>query len=232
MIRCKNLAVGYGAQIVKEGINFEVKEGDYLFICGENGTGKSTLMKTILGLIEPISGELIRENGVEIGYLPQKNQSQKDFPATVKEIVLSGCLPRCGWRPFYNSAEKLRVKEAMERLNLTPLANRCFRELSGGQQQRVLLARALCTSAKLLLLDEPTTGLDPEITRDLYELLKELNEEDSITIIVISHDIEGVRLYGEQVLSLGEEIFYGSAEDFTRSYDERSKHICGNCMTN
>lgn len=232
MIKCKNLAVGYGGQIVREGIDFHVKEGDYLFICGENGAGKSTLMKTILGLIDPVSGEMNKQTGVEIGYLPQKNQAQKDFPATVKEIVLSGCLPRCGWRPFYNAEERLRVKEAMERLNLTPLANKSFRELSGGQQQRVLLARALCTSAKLLLLDEPTTGLDPEITRELYELLKELNEKDGITLIVISHDIEGVRRYGEQVLSLGEEIFYGNAEEFTRTYDERGGHICGNCMTN
>lgn len=232
MIKCNNLSVGYGMQAVREGINFSVKEGDYLFVCGENGAGKSTLMKTILGLIEPISGEMIIEKGVDIGYLPQKNQAQKDFPATVKEIVISGCLPRCGWRPFYNKSEKLRVKEAMERLSLTPLANKCFRELSGGQQQRVLLARALCTSAKLLLLDEPTTGLDPEITRDLYELLKELNEKDGITVIVISHDIEGVRRYGETVLSLGEEIFYGSAKDFTRIYDERGEHVCGNCMTN
>ncbi len=232
MIKCRNLTVGYGTQIVRQGINFEVSQGDYLFICGENGAGKSTLMKTILGLISPISGELDKEKEVEIGYLPQQSTRQKDFPATVEEIVLSGCLPRCGWRPFYNKEEKQRVKEAMERLSLSSLAKKCFRELSGGQQQRVLLARALCTSAKLLLLDEPTSGLDPDITRELYELLQELNEKDGITIIVISHDIEGIRKYAQKVLSVGPEMFFGCVDDFIKVYDERSTGVCGKCMTN
>lgn len=232
MIKCNNLTVGYGTQVVREGINFEVNKGDYLFICGENGAGKSTLMKTILGLISPITGELIKEKGLAIGYLPQQSTRQKDFPATVHEIVMSGCLPRCGWRPFYNKQEKQRVKDAMERLKLTPLEKKSFRELSGGQQQRVLLARALCTSAKLLLLDEPTSGLDPDITRELYMLLQELNKKDGITIIVISHDIEGVRAYAEKVLSVGTDMFFGSVEGFIEAYDERSAAVCGKCMTN
>lgn len=232
MIKCNNLTVGYGSQVVREGINFEVNNGDYLFICGDNGAGKSTLMKTILGLVSPISGDLIKEKELAIGYLPQQSARQKDFPATVHEIVMSGCLPRCGWRPFYNKEEKKRVEDAMERLRLTPLAKRSFKELSGGQQQRVLLARALCTSAKLLLLDEPTSGLDPDITRDLYQLLEELNSKDGITIIVISHDIEGVRNYAKKVLSVGPDMFFGSVEGFVQAYDERSTALCGKCMTN
>lgn len=162
-LTCQNLCVGYDGKPVLQGLNFEVFAGDYLCIVGENGSGKSTLMKTILGLQPPISGRILTGDGLrknEIGYLPQQTVVQKDFPASVREIVLSGCQGRCGSRPFYNKEEKQLAAEAMEKMQITQLARRCYRELSGGQQQRVLLARALCATQKCCFL----MNLFPDLT--------------------------------------------------------------------
>ena len=167
---CQNLCVGYDGKPVLQDLNFEVFAGDYILIVGENGSGKSTLMKTILNLQSPISGRIITGDGLkknEIGYLPQQNIIQKDFPASVMEIVLSGCQGRCGLRPFYSKREKNLALEAMEKIHITQLSKRCFSELSGGQKQRVLLARALCATQKMLLLDEPVSGLDPKATAEM-----------------------------------------------------------------
>ena len=205
LITVKDLSLGYEKTVVASGINFTVNEGDYFCIVGENGSGKTTLMKTLLGLKAPISGQIIRGDGLErneIGYLPQQTEVQKDFPASVKEIVLSGCQGRCGRRPFYSKAEKALAAQQMERMGITPLASRCYSELSGGQQQRVLLARALCATRKVLLLDEPVSGLDPEATEHMYELIKQLNDE-GVTIIMISHDITSVKKYASRILILG-----------------------------
>ena len=191
-LTCQRLCVGYDGQSVLQDLTFELLAGDYLCIVGENGSGKSTLMKTILGLQVPISGRILTGDGLrknEIGYLPQQTVIQKDFPASVREIVLSGCLGRCGSRPFYNKEEKKLAAEAMEKMQITRLARRCYRELSGGQQQRVLLARALCATQKMLLLDEPVSGLDPKVTAEMYTLIEKLNREDGITVIMISHDV-------------------------------------------
>ena len=180
LLTVKNLSVGYESQAVAENISFSVGEGDYLCIVGENGSGKSTLMKTILGLMPPIKGDIERGDGLrqnEIGYLPQQTEVQKDFPASVKEIVLSGCQARSGFHPFYSKAEKAIAKTNMERMGISDFAKRCYRELSGGQQQRVLLARALCASEKILLLDEPVSGLDPKVTQDLYQLIQKLTQK-------------------------------------------------------
>ena len=205
LITVKDLSLGYEKTVVASGINFTVNEGDYFCIVGENGSGKTTLMKTLLRLKAPISGQIIRGDGLErneIGYLPQQTEVQKDFPASVKEIVLSGCQGRCGRRPFYSKAEKALAAQQMERMGITPLASRCYSELSGGQQQRVLLARALCATRKVLLLDEPVSGLDPEATEHMYELIKQLNDE-GVTIIMISHDITSVKKYASRILILG-----------------------------
>ena len=205
LITVKDLSLGYEKTVVASGINFTVNEGDYFCIVGENGSGKTTLMKTLLGLKAPISGQIIRGDGLErneIGYLPQQTEVQKDFPASVKEIVLSGCQGRCERRPFYSKAEKALAAQQMERMGITPLASRCYSELSGGQQQRVLLARALCATRKVLLLDEPVSGLDPEATEHMYELIKQLNDE-GVTIIMISHDITSVKKYASRILILG-----------------------------
>ncbi len=222
-MEAKNLSVGYEGEAACENISFTVNPGDYLCIVGENGSGKSTLMKTILGLVKPISGEIETGDGLsrkEIGYLPQQTIVQKDFPASVKEIVLSGCQARVGLRPFYNKEEKALAKENMERLGIENLANRCYRDLSGGQQQRVLLARALCATRKVLLLDEPVSGLDPKVTIEMYELIEGLHKE-GITIIMISHDISAAVRYADHILHIGDTIFFGSKEEYLQSEEGR-----------
>lgn len=214
----QNLSVGYDGHPVAEGISFTVSAGDYLCVVGENGSGKSTLMKTLLRLQEPLSGQIMPGDGLkrnEIGYLPQKTAVQRDFPASVREIVRSGCQGRCGLRPFYNREEKALAEEAMERMGIAPLAERCFRELSGGQQQRVLLARALCATRKLLLLDEPVAGLDPKATAELYELIASLNRE-GVAILMVSHDLAAVD-YASHILHVGNRLFFGTREAYLES---------------
>ena len=222
-ITVKNLEVGYEKKTITEPISFKVDRQDYLCIVGENGAGKSTLMKTLLGLIKPVGGEIIFGDGLkanEIGYLPQQTVVQRDFPASVREIVLSGCQARAGFRPFYNKEEKKLAEENMERMGITQLADSCYRELSGGQQQRVLLARALCATRKVLLLDEPVSGLDPKVTADMYELINGLNR-DGITIIMISHDIAAAVRYATHILHIGSNLFYGSREEYMESDEGR-----------
>ena len=215
----KNLSVGYENRVVAENIDFIVNKGDYLCIVGENGSGKSTLMKTLLGLKSPTSGEIVFGDGLkrnEIGYLPQQTAVQRDFPASVYEVVLSGCVGKNGWRPFYSGADKALAKETIEKMGITELANRCYRELSGGQQQRVLLARALCATKKILLLDEPVAGLDPRVTVEMYHTIAQLNT-DGVTIIMISHDIAAVK-YASHVLHIGHRpLFFGTREDYIAS---------------
>ncbi|MBR4781024.1 MAG: metal ABC transporter ATP-binding protein [Lachnospiraceae bacterium] len=222
-ITVKNLEVGYEKKTITDPISFKVDKQDYLCIVGENGAGKSTLMKTLLGLIKPVAGEIEFGDGLkanEIGYLPQQTVVQRDFPASVKEIVLSGCQARAGLRPFYNKEEKKLAEENMERMGISSLADSCYRELSGGQQQRVLLARALCATRKVLLLDEPVSGLDPKVTADMYELINGLNRE-GITIIMISHDIAAAVRYATHILHIGANLFYGSREEYMESDEGR-----------
>lgn len=219
-LECKNLTLGYGSKTVIENLSFSVNKGDYLCIVGENGSGKSTLMKTILRLLKPLAGTITTGDGLlpdEISYLPQQTEVQRDFPASVREIVLSGCQSRCGKRPFYNKAEKQLAVAAMEKLGISELANKCYRELSGGQQQRTLLARALCAAQKMLLLDEPVTGLDPAATEEMYELIEGLNK-DGITIIMISHDIEAALKHATHVLHIGNggAAFFGDVKEYDR----------------
>lgn len=217
---CENLALGYDGREILSNLNFSVDAGDYLCIVGENGSGKTTLMKTVLGLQSPISGRLSMGDGLnqnEIGYLPQQTLVQRDFPASVWEIVLSGCQNRCGLRPFYNKAEKQLAKENIRKMELEALTDRCYRELSGGQQQRVLLARALCATHKMLLLDEPVSGLDPKVTAEMYKLIEELNKKDGITIIMISHDLDAALQYANRILHIGKKVFFGTKEEYLKS---------------
>ena len=215
-IKVENLTLGYDGHAIVEDLNFSVNAGDYLCIVGENGSGKTTLMKTLLHLRAPMGGRIIMGDGVkenEIGYLPQQSEMQKDFPASVTEIVLSGCQGRCGLRPFYNQEEKKLAEDAMEKMGITALAKRCYRELSGGQQQRVLLARALCAAQKILLLDEPVSGLDPVVTADMYDLIRRLNRS-GITIIMISHDIAAALKDASHILHIGGSVFFGTKEAY------------------
>ena len=220
---CQDLCVGYDGKAVLQDLSFAVFSGDYLCIVGENGSGKSTLMKTILGLQQPVRGRILTLDGLrknEIGYLPQQTQVQKDFPASVREIVLSGCLGRCGSRPFYNKEEKKLAAEAMEKMQITRLARRCYRELSGGQQQRVLLARALCATQKMLLLDEPVSGLDPKVTAEMYALIQKLNYEDGITVVMISHDLNAALQYASHILHIGDTVFFGTKAAYLNEFPQ------------
>ncbi len=219
LITIRNLSLGYDSYAIVENLNFSVNTGDYLCIVGENGSGKTTLMKTLIHLQEPVSGQILIGDGLkksEIGYLPQQTIVQKDFPASVREIVLSGCQGRCGLRPFYNKDEKQLAENNMERMSISALRNRCYRELSGGQQQRVLLARALCATRKVLLLDEPVSGLDPKVTAEMYSLIADLNHE-GITIIMISHDIAAAVRYASHILHIGTTVFYGTRDEYLES---------------
>ena len=219
LLTVMDLALGYDGETIAQNLNFSVNSGDYLCIVGENGSGKTTLMKTLLQLKTPIQGQIIHGDGLkpkEIGYLPQQTEVQRDFPASVREVVLSGCLSKSGIRPFYNKEEKQLAKENMERLGILHLERHCYRELSGGQQQRVLLARALCATKRLLLLDEPVSGLDPGVTAQMYDLIKELNEEGT-TILMISHDILSAVQYATHILHMGDEVFFGTKEEYLES---------------
>ena len=216
ILSCRDLCLGWNGREVQHNLNFEIHSGDYLCIVGENGAGKSTLMKTVLGLHPALSGTVETGEGLrrnEIGYLPQQTQVQRDFPASVQEIVLSGFQGRCGLRPFYTKAEKALASENLERMGMAQFARKCYRDLSGGQQQRVLLARALCATRKCLLLDEPVSGLDPKATAQMYEIIAELHRE-GITIIMISHDLNAALDDATHVLHIGEKLFFGTREEY------------------
>lgn len=221
-ITVKDLTLGYDNEAIVEHLSFGVEEKDYLCIVGENGSGKTTLMKTLLHLLPPLSGEILYSEGfqgMEIGYLPQQTEAQKDFPASVEEIVLSGNLARSKWHPFYSKEEKQRARDNMERVGVLALKDRCYKDLSGGQKQRVLLARALCATDQMLLLDEPMAALDPEATKNLYTLLKKLNDE-GIAIIMITHDISEALPYAKHVLHIGNEIIYTTKENYLKGRAE------------
>ncbi len=220
LITCTDLSLAYDGRTIASDISFSVPQGDYLCIVGENGSGKSTLMKALLGLVKPAAGSITFGDGLrqdEIGYLPQQTQIQRDFPTSCYEVVLSGRLARRTRHFFFGKADKLAVRENMARLGISQLEKRCYQDLSGGQQQRVLLARALCATQKLLLLDEPVAGLDPVVTQELYHLIRDLNE-DGITIIMISHDMNAVAEDAKHVLHLAHRpLFYGNTFDYLHS---------------
>jgi len=216
-IECQNLTVGYDGRAILKDINFTVNRGNYLCIIGENGAGKTTLLRTLLGLQPPVSGKILFGDGLErkrCGYLPQQTVIQRDFPASVSEIVLSGCQNRCGLRPFYRKEEKEYAHKMMEKMGIVHLADKCYRELSGGQQQRTLLARALCATQEMLFLDEPVSGLDPVATEEMYRLIEQINREDHITILMISHDIKAAVAYADHILEIGKQIFLGTAQEY------------------
>ena len=221
IIKCEHTDFGYENHDAVIDLNLEIYPGDYLCVVGENGSGKSTLIKGMLGLLKPTGGSLsvadeLKRGG--IGYLPQQTAAQKDFPATVQEVVLSGTLSRRGNRPFYSRAERKLAAHNLERLGIEHLKQKCYRELSGGKQQRVLIARALCATEQLLILDEPITGLDPSAIQDFYHLIKKLNKEDGITIIMVSHDIGNVISQANKILHLHRRVvFCGTAEAYRQS---------------
>ncbi len=220
-IMCNDMTLGYDGKAVVENLSFSVEKGDYLCIVGENGAGKSTLVKALLKLKKPMSGEVVMDEDAErngIGYLPQQTEIQRDFPASVYEIVLSGCVGRLGKRPFFSGQQKKMAVENMKKLGIENLAKCCYRQLSGGQQQRVLLARALCASETILLLDEPAAGLDPVATNEMYSMIFDLNKIQNITVVMVSHDIKAAVKYAKHILHLGHRpMFFGKTEDYIQS---------------
>lgn len=220
LLSCQNVSLSYENNTVLSDLSFSVNSGDYLCIVGENGSGKSTLVKALLSLKNVSIGSILIGDGLkqnEIGYLPQQTSAQKDFPASVWEVVLSGCLNSRRLRPFYSKAERERALFNMEKLRITEFKRRSYRELSGGQQQRVLLTRALCATKKLLLLDEPAAGLDPIVTNELYNMIKQINDE-GITVIMVSHDINSAVKYASHILHLqNKPIFFGTTSDYLKS---------------
>ena len=221
ILKCENASFAYDGRTVLENVSFSLDAGDYLCVVGENGSGKSTLIKGLLGLKAPESGTISYLDGLrstEIGYLPQQTRTQRDFPASVSEVVLSGCLNRLGDRFHYGREEKERAAENMERMGIDELKNASYQELSGGQQQRVLLARALCATKRLLLLDEPVTGLDPIATGEMYNLIKLVNLCDGISVIMVSHDIHEAVRYATHILHLGhKQLFFGTSAEYRES---------------
>ena len=225
IITAKDLSFAYDGKTVLEDVNFTLSAGDYLCIVGENGSGKSTLIKGLLGLKAPDRGSISFGEGLkptEIGYLPQQTQLQRDFPASVEEVVLSGCLNSLGRRLHYGAAERELAQRNMERMGIEELKHASYQTLSGGQQQRVLLARALCATKKLLLLDEPVTGLDPIATGEMYNLIKLVNLCDNITVVMVSHDIHAAARYDTHILHLGHrQLYFGSAAAYKESAQAR-----------
>ena len=220
LLKADNLKLGYGSVPVAENITFRVNKGDYLCVIGENGSGKTTLIKALTGLVKPLSGNI--EFGVgslKIGYLPQQTELQRDFPASVKEIVMSGFAGNGVFHSFYSKKEKETARRFAERLGISKLWQCCYRELSGGQQQRVLLARALCASGNLLLLDEPAAALDTEAANEMYELISSVNR-DGTAVIMVTHDIKSALKYSNLILKIGNEIFFGTNEEFLQAISE------------
>lgn len=220
-IKCTDVSLGYDGKVIAEKLSFSVTEGDYLCIVGENGAGKSTLLKTLLGLQNPLSGKIEFDDGIrltEIGYLPQQAEHQKDFPATVEEIVLSGTLNSYKGRFWHSKVERALMEENIEKLGISDLKKHSYRRLSGGQKQRVLIARALCAAKKLLLLDEPATGLDPVATNEMYHMMMDLNKTENITVIMVSHDINAAARHAKHILHMGNgKVFFGTAEEYRHS---------------
>ena len=229
VLSCENLCPAYENKIAVSDLSFSLEAGEYLCIVGENGSGKSTLIKALLGLKQPKAGKVTLSDGVkhtEIGYLPQQTPAQKDFPASVWEVVLSGCLSAKGIISFYTRKDRQRAMENLEKLGIADLKNACYRELSGGQQQRVLLARALCAAKKMLLLDEPVTGLDPIATADFYALIRDLNKKDGVTVIMVSHDLHAAIENADKILQLRcSPLYYGPAAHYAES--EAGKKLLG-----
>ena len=221
LLKCEHVDFGYENYDVVKDVSMEINAGDYLCIVGENGSGKSTLMKGLLGLLKPTGGTITLSEDLKksgIGYLPQQTPAQKDFPATVQEVVISGCLGKRGNRPFYSREEKKTADMNMERLGIMDLKKSCYRDLSGGQKQRTLIARALCATDKLLILDEPITGLDPSTTQDFYRGSRHLNREEKVAVLMVSHDIQNIVVQANKILHLKQTVqFYGPVEEYKKT---------------
>ena len=207
LLKCNKLTLGYNNKDILHSFDYGIHSGEYLCIIGRNGCGKTTFLRGLAGVLRPKSGKIelcdnLRRN--QIGYLPQITIAQKDFPASVEEIVLSAFQGKSLLLPFYGKALRKRANECLELTRTENLRKESFRELSGGQKQRVLLARALCAAERLLLLDEPVTGLDPESSQNMYNIIKDLHENKNMTIVMVTHDVEAALNNATRVLNFNE----------------------------
>ena len=229
IVKAEELTVAFGGVEVLSNVSFSAEKGEYICIAGRNGSGKSTLIKSLLGLVPKKSGSVtFAPEAGRIGYLPQQSGIEKNFPASVWETVLSGCLNSLGMRPFFSGSQKRKALENMRRLDILDIRDKPFSVLSGGQRQRVLLARALCAAENLLLLDEPVTGLDPIVTEELYHLIYQMNRERGFTVLMVSHDVETALKYAGKVLHLDHKIrFFGTTEEYLHT--ELGSHFTERC---
>ncbi len=236
ILSCNHVTLGYDGKEILTDVDFAVGRDSYLCVIGENGAGKSTLIKGLLGLIKPMKGKFVAGEGFkmnEIGYLPQQTDIQRDFPASVREVVLSGCGNRLGARPFFSSAEKELALEKLNAMGIYNLRKKSYQELSGGQQQRVLLARALCATKSLLLLDEPVTGLDPLATAELYELIAKINAEEKIAVIMVTHDLRAAQKYSNHILHLAHrQLFFGRTQEYVADENGEAVNIIDRYVKN
>lgn len=239
LVSARDVTLSYDGRPVVENLSFSVNRGMYLCIVGANGSGKSTLMRAITGILRPSAGTLQVGNGVTIGYLPQQSEIQRDFPASVWEVALSGCLGRVKnrlWPGFgYDAPSRERAEKALAMLGMEELKKRSYNELSGGQQQRVLLARALCASDDLLLLDEPVTGLDPDAAREMYAIIRRLNDNGT-AILMVTHDMEAALEESSHILCLcqrhgggmgNRSNFFGKTEEYRAGLTADECSCCG-----
>ena len=220
LIAVRNVTIAFDGVAAVENVSFQIDRGDYMVIVGENGSGKSTLVRAMLGLVRVRSGQIVYGDGLkrtQIGYLPQQTVAQRDFPASVEEVVLSGCANQLGKHFFYGKTLREKAREKMRLLDIEDLKHSPYRTLSGGQQQRVRLARALCATDSLLLLDEPVTGLDPATTQELYQLVRHINRAHGVSIAMVSHDLKSAMADATRVLEVNRGVgFFGSIEDYRR----------------
>jgi zinc transport system ATP-binding protein len=241
LISCQNLSYCYDGNLAACGINCRIEQGEYLCIVGGNGSGKTTFIKGVLGLIKPHEGSLSLDEGLrlhDIGYLPQQTTTQRNFPATVREVVVSGRLSRLGARAFFRSEDRRAAQKILDQLKIPELSKLSFNELSGGPQQRVLLARALCAAPdglRILILDEPMSGLDPHARQELYTIIKDLNQSMDMTILMVTHDVQMAVNFASHVLVLeGKQEFFGTVHEFEHTLigQELIRDSCGgNCRT-
>jgi len=228
LIGIKNVTIAFEGAVAVDNVSLSVKKGEYLVIVGENGSGKSTLMRAMLGLVRPRSGRIVYGDGLhknQIGYLPQQTEAQRDFPASVEEVVLSGCVSRMGLRWRFSRQQREKALANMELLDVAKFRKKSYRNLSGGQQQRVLLARALCATDSILLLDEPVTGLDPAAAEEMYSIIRKLNKEHGVAVVMVSHDIHGAMRDADKVLGMGRRMnFHGSVSEYEREYVQKAVH--------
>lgn len=237
IIRLENINFAYDSKTVLKNVDLEIKRGTFMGLVGPNGGGKTTIIKILLGLLKPDSGKVYINNQPidkfkdwnKIGFVSQKaNTFNKGFPATVFEVVSMGLTAKLGYLKFFNKASKKQVLHAIDQVGMSDFAYRNIGDLSGGQQQRVFIARALVSEPDLLILDEPTVGIDFKNVERFYELLHKLNTEQNITLLLVTHDTGAMTNYATNIVCLNQTMhFHGRSEEYSALSTEDLSRIYG-----